>query len=231
MNTPIYERLVQERGFSEVQKKALELIRKGSLILEIGCSSGFLTCFLRENLNCQIDAVEKDMEAAKKAKKFARRLVVGSIEDENILKQVTDQYDYILLLDVFEHLAGPEKVLKALRKNLKTDGKILASTPNIASWPSRKDLFLKGKFEYEESGLFDRTHIHFFTYKTFIKLFEEVGFIPISVYPEIIRLPFQLTLQKIPFVGTRLFSGFYTKMASLFPNLAYFHFLIEAKRQ
>jgi len=231
MSTPIYERLVKEHGFSEVQRRALKLIKKNSLILEIGCSSGFLTRFLRENLNCQIDAVEKDMEVAEKAKRFARRMIAGSIEDEGALRQITDQYDYILLLDVLEHLFNPEKVLKALRKNLKKDGKILASTPNIASWPSRKDLFLKGKFEYEESGLFDRTHIHFFTYKTFIKLFEEVGFTAISVYPEIIRLPFQLTLQKIPFVGTRLFSGFYTKMASLFPNLAYFHFLIEAKRQ
>ncbi|OGD86115.1 hypothetical protein A2Z23_00455 [Candidatus Curtissbacteria bacterium RBG_16_39_7] len=229
MNTPIYEILVREHGFSEVQKKALELIKKDSFILEIGCSSGFITRFLKENLNCRVDAIEKDVEVVKKAKEFARKIIVGSIEDEDILKQVTDQYDYILLLDVLEHLFNSEKVLKTLRKNLRKNGKILASTPNITSWPARKDLFLKGKFEYEESGLFDRTHIHFFTYKTFIRLFEESGFTIIAVHPEIIRLPLQLTLQKIPILGTYFFSGFYKKMASFFPNLAYFHFLIEAK--
>jgi 2-polyprenyl-3-methyl-5-hydroxy-6-metoxy-1,4-benzoquinol methylase len=229
MSTPIYERLVKKHGFSEVQKRALELIKKGSMILEIGCSSGFLTRFLKENQNCQIDAVEKDGKAAEKAKKYTRRIIVGSIEDERILRQIEERHDYILLLDVLEHLYNPEKVLKLLQKNLKKEGKILASTPNIASWPSRKDLFLKGKFEYEESGLFDKTHIHFFTYQTFVKLFEEAGFKVIAVYPEIIRLPLQLTLTKIPVIGTYFFTSFYKKMASLFPNLAYFHFLVAAQ--
>jgi len=231
MTIPVYEELVKKHGFSEVQKKALGLVRENSLVLEIGCSSGYITRFLAEKLKCKIDAVEKEIDAAEKARKFTRRLIVSSIEDKNTLLQVTDQYDYILLLDVLEHLTDPEMIVKSLRKNLKEDGEILASTPNIASWPSRKDLFFKGKFEYEESGLFDRTHIHFFTYKTFIKLFEESGLSVTSVYPGIIHLPFQLTLQRVPIIGTYFFSSFYTKISSFFPNLGYFHFLIVAKKK
>jgi len=231
MTVPIYEKLVSKHGFSGVQKKALELIKKESVILEVGCSSGYLTKALKENLNCKIDAVEIDTKVVKKAKKFTRKLVAGSIEADNVLKQIDGKYDYILLLDVLEHLSNPEKVLRNLKNNLKKNGKVLASTPNIASWPSRKDLFLKGKFEYEDSGLFDRSHIHFFTYKTFVGLFKKAGFSITSIYPAVIHLPLQITLQKIQFIGEYFFRSFYNMIANLFPNLAYFHFLIEAKRK
>jgi hypothetical protein len=49
------------------------------------------------------------------------------------------------------------------------------AVPNIATWQIRSRLFFRGDFEYQETGIMDRTHVHFFTYKTFHALLEKQG--------------------------------------------------------
>ena len=60
-----------------------------------------------------------------------------------------DQFDYILILDVIEHLKNPENFLVELKKKLKNNSKaeVLISTPNIAFFVMRF-MLLFGKFNY-----------------------------------------------------------------------------------
>jgi predicted SAM-dependent methyltransferase len=58
-----------------------------------------------------------------------------------------NSFDYILFLDVIEHLFYPEQLIavKELKRVLKPGGKIILSVPNLAHLASRISFFFKGK--------------------------------------------------------------------------------------
>lgn len=225
----IYQKLVTEKGFSPAQKKILSLVKEGE-VLEIGASSGFMT---REfvKTGSVVDVVEKDPIAAKMAGKSARSVFVGSIEDQALQQKINgqynDQYDVVICADVLEHLIDPEKVLLYLKTKIKKTGRIIISLPNIAFWDARVNL-LKGRFDYQESGLMDKTHLRFYTYRGFQKILQDLGFKIINVYPTEGRIPLEYTLRKIPLLGS-LIQLFKPKIMTLFPNLTLYHYVIQAK--
>lgn len=161
-------------------KWAYDKIKKESKILEIGSSNGRLTKHLKEELNCSVDIIEINAEAGASAKKFARKAYLGSEEgDIESLKCIQslgeETYDYIVLLDVLEHLLKPEVVLQQLKDHLNDNGSILISIPNIAHNSIIINL-MQNKFEYTELGILDNTHLHFFTNSSFKELVENLGF-------------------------------------------------------
>lgn len=161
-------------------KWAYDKIKKESKILEIGSSNGRLTKHLKEELNCSVDIIEINAEAGASAKKFARKAYLGSEEgDIESLKCIQslgeETYDYIVLLDVLEHLLKPEVVLQQLKVHLNDNGSILISIPNIAHNSIIINL-MQNKFEYTELGILDNTHLHFFTNSSFKELVENLGF-------------------------------------------------------
>lgn len=81
----------------------------------------------------------------------------------------------ILFLDVLEHCRWPADVLKRVQEVLNPGGFIIASIPNVANWSVRINL-LMGRFEYEQLGLPDETHLRFFTVKSACRLFETAGY-------------------------------------------------------
>lgn len=222
----IYERLIKKHGFSPAQRIILSIVLGGE-VLEIGSSSGYMTKeFVKKG--CVVDIVESNENDAKKADKVAQHVFSGSIEDEEIQRQITGRYDTIVCADVLEHLVDPKKVLLFLKRKLKNLGQILISIPNIAFWDMRLEL-LKGRFEYKESGLLDKTHLRFYTYDSFLKLLRDTGFKIIKIYPAEGRIPFEYTLRKIPILGQLLLKLLKPKIMQSFPNLTYYHYVVQAK--
>jgi len=128
--------------------QAVQLITPSSTVLEIGCATGYIGKFLKEKRGCKMLAVEIDKEAAELAKPYYEKIIVGDIEDEKTLEQLPAKFfDYILCMNVLEHLKEPEKVLVNLKKFLKSDGYLIAGIPNVAHWSIRFKLLL-GNFDY-----------------------------------------------------------------------------------
>lgn len=157
---------------------AFEKILEGSRVLELGSAGGTLTKSLLEKKKCAVDIVELDEEDGKKAAQYAIKSVIGKEGNLNsnvwysILEK--EKYDYIVVLDVLEHLMNPEYTLKNAVKLLKPDGKILLSIPNLAHNAVIIEL-LKNNFPYTKLGLLDNTHVHFFAYETICKMIQNVG--------------------------------------------------------
>jgi hypothetical protein len=88
-----------------------------------------------------------------------------------------DQFDYVLLLDVIEHLPSPETFVDALRRARKRDKapQVILSTGNVAFVLTRLMLLL-GYFNYGARGILDLTHTRLFTFSSFRELFEQAGF-------------------------------------------------------
>ncbi len=95
---------------------------------------------------------------------------------------ITDPFDYVLCGDVLEHLRRPEQTLRWVRSLLRPSGKLVASLPNSGHAWVRLNVLL-GRFPKDERGLFDRTHLHFFTLAGWRELFASAGFRLESIEP------------------------------------------------
>jgi len=159
--------------------KIIKLIAPYKDVLEFGPAFGRMTRYLHDYLKCNVDIVELDQESGKHAAEFSRTACVG--EDEGDIekfeweKKLGDsKYDYIIFADVLEHLHHPEKVLCVCKELLKEGGCILCSVPNVAH-PSIIISLWNNDFTYNDVGLLDNTHVHFFTKSTFLTMVEQCG--------------------------------------------------------
>jgi len=152
---------------------ALELVPPGSRVLDLGCAGGYVGASLRQQKNCRVTGVDM----------FP--LGPGVELDAFVLQDLNDgipplnfsNFDYVLLLDVIEHLSSPEQFIERLRQALKLAPatKLLVSTANIGFFINRLMLLL-GQFNYGKRGILDLTHARLFTFESFRRLFEQGGF-------------------------------------------------------
>lgn len=159
-----------------VHGEILRQVPAGTKVLDIGCSSGYLDKYLTEENKCRVTGIEIDKEAAEVAGKYCEKIIVGDIENSDILTQIKDKFDVIILGDVLEHLVNPDVLLKKIKYFLTDKTIILVSVPNIAYWRIRLGL-LFGRFSYTEKGILDRSHLRFFSRKTAEKMMSDAGYI------------------------------------------------------
>lgn len=225
----IYEELHKKYSFSPTQQEILKIVGENKVVLEIGSSTGYMTKVFLDN-GCTVDVVEISEEAISKVPKSARRIINMSIEDDSV-DDLLGNYDFIIMADVLEHLVFPDRVLKKLTNISTADTKLIISLPNIASWVMRKQLFFNGDFNYQESGLLDKTHLHFYTVDTLPGILEENGWKTEKVTGTITRIPLEGAISKIPILGWIFQKFMYQGLVEKYKNLTYFHFLVVASKR
>ena len=154
--------------------KILSMIPAGSTVLDVGCSSGNLGRELMAQKQCIVDGIELDPGDATIAAKSLRHVWVFNIEDAEAVKQLNKKYDVIIFADVLEHLVDPASTLKRVKGLLKPNGSIVFSIPNMAHVSIRLAL-LRGEFRHTETGIVDKTHLHFYDLDEVKRVFHEAG--------------------------------------------------------
>ncbi|WP_445718537.1 class I SAM-dependent methyltransferase [Flavobacterium sp.] len=166
--------------FSNIRHDLLELLNesdKNLKVMEIGAAYGETLYYLK-NKGIASEVVGVDIYEDKINKenyKNIDRFIFGNIEDIDF-PEYYNYFDLILLPDVLEHLIEPKKVLSKVHKYLKQDGVIFVSMPNVRHYSALNKIFIKGDFGYEESGIFDTTHLRFYCRKNIKELLESSGF-------------------------------------------------------
>jgi len=166
--------------FSNIRKDLINLIdanAKDLKILEVGAAYGETLYYLKQN-GIAAEVVGVDIFEDTKNKQNYKpldRFIFGDIEKIE-LPEYIQHFDLILLPDVLEHLFEPKSVLETLKKYLKEDGKIIVSMPNIRYYSALYKIVFKGDFKYEESGIFDYTHVRFYCRKNIQELLETAGY-------------------------------------------------------
>lgn len=152
-----------------------ELVNTNSQrILDVGCGSGVMANELKQKLNAEVWGIELFEDAARKASAKLDKVILGKVEDA--IEQLPDNYfDTIIFADVLEHLVDPYQVIEVIKNKLRKNGEIIASIPNVRHWTVIKNL-IEGKWDYENAGLLDKTHLRFFTLKSAAELFVNAGF-------------------------------------------------------
>ena len=152
------------RGYGSHQA-ILEMVRVGTRVLDVGCASGYLMEHLRDTKNCHCVGIEPNPEAADQAAALGFEVIpAGALDAVSLIVQ-SSQFDHIVFGDVLEHMVEPLQVLEQYRSLLSPDGTIIVSLPNIVSLRARVRITC-GIWRYEEMGIFDRTHLRFYTIRT-----------------------------------------------------------------
>lgn len=156
-------------------------------VLEIGCDCGATLFDIKQIYpHAKIIGCDINENALKVAACVCDQVFTSNIDTDD-LPLPENSVDYIIFGDVLEHLRDPEAVLIKIQKNLKANGHVIASIPNLMNISVIKQL-LHGDFTYADMGLLDRTHIHFFTYNEMLRMFFRAGYQPKDVSSVLINL-------------------------------------------
>lgn len=77
---------------------------------------------------------------------------------------------------MLEHIIEPLPVLEKVKQMVKQEGEIIISVPNIRHFSAFVKIFIKGNFEYQDSGIFDFTHMRFYCKSDLIRLVEKANY-------------------------------------------------------
>lgn len=149
--------------------------RPAPVVLDIGCGAGANAREIRRLApEATIVGIEPNPEGARLARAVADEVFEGTLE--RWLEAEHDRrFDAVILSDVVEHIADPLALLRRLNEHPGTRvAGWLVSVPNYAVWYNRLRT-LAGSFSYSWSGLYDRTHLRFFTRRSVKELLERAG--------------------------------------------------------
>lgn len=169
-----YKTVVDTRVRNSSHSVIVDMVAEGSTVLDVGCASGYLGAALAER-GCDVSGVEVDVVDAEEARTRLSRVEVADLE-RTPLDEVFEpgSFDHVVLGDVLEHLRDPRAVLAAAQRLLRPGGSVVLSVPNVAHGSLRLAL-LQGRWDYQDTGLLDRTHVSFFTYDTLMATVHDAG--------------------------------------------------------
>jgi glycosyltransferase involved in cell wall biosynthesis len=181
-------RYVSRFEFESPHTLALEVVEPGSKVLDLGCAGGYVGAELRKR-GCQVTGIDV-FPLAERVELDA--FYQHDLNDPRLPVEVAD-FDYVLLLDVVEHLRSPERFMEELADAMKLnpETKLVLSTGNVAFALTRL-LLLAGQFNYGKRGILDLTHTRLFTFATLRRLLDGAGFQLLTVRG--IPAPFRLAL-------------------------------------
>jgi SAM-dependent methyltransferase len=197
-----YAALVAEHGLSPAHRLLLDAVPDGARVLDVGCATGYLAAELAAR-GCRVTGVEADPIAAEHACAHCEAVVIGDVEEAACRAELgaLAPFEVVLCGDVLEHLRDPWSALAAMAALVAPGGALVLSVPNVAHWTGRRAL-ARGRFPYADHGLFDRTHLRFFTRASAWELAESAGlrvvqerFAPAPI-PMQARLPALRTLER-----------------------------------
>jgi 2-polyprenyl-3-methyl-5-hydroxy-6-metoxy-1,4-benzoquinol methylase len=144
---------------------------RGRRLLDVGAAHGYLAGELRSQ-GFQVTGLEADSVLGEEAAKHCDEFVLLDLDGP--LPGFNRSFDVMVFGDVLEHLKDPETVLREFVRHLSDNGEVIISLPNVANIYVRLNL-LFGRFDYQDRGLLDKTHLHFFTSKTFRQFISDAG--------------------------------------------------------
>jgi len=143
--------------------------------LDVGCANGVFAHSLFSVGFREVWGVEPNGECARHAATRLTGVIAAPFPNAETAEH--GAFDLIVFGDSLEHLQDPWTSLDAARKLLSNDGVLILSVPNVAHYSVVLPL-LRGRWDYADSGLLDRTHLHFFTPQSIVKTVLDAGLAP-----------------------------------------------------
>ena len=145
------------------------------LLLDLGCGFGALGAKVNSEYGAHCYGIESNTAAESILSRNFFKHWIANVEDFDF-NAIDVKFDCIVLADVLEHLVDPWVLMGRVKELLAKDGVVIVSIPNIRNLNVIASLILKGRWEYRDSGILDRTHLRFFTKYEMKSMFIASGF-------------------------------------------------------
>jgi len=163
-----------ESARADVQRHVPRTARS---ILELGCSSGTLGAALKARQPVSVLGVEINPAYAADAAELLDRVVQTSAESFVAGEKPHEApFDCLIAADVLEHLVDPWGTLRAAGRWVRPGGLAVVSLPNVLYWRAMQRVLNEQRWPRDDEGIFDRTHIRWFSWRDAEQLVAETGF-------------------------------------------------------
>lgn len=153
-------------------------VRPHAKVLDAGCACGALAQALNRDKGCKVHGLDYNPESVAYGKSLGVFERVECCDLNNLtaagFPEYAGAFDYVVCGDVLEHLINPAAALAVLKTYLRPDGEMIISLPNVAHGSIKANLLLDD-FTYTDLGILDKTHLHFYTWRSITVFLAENG--------------------------------------------------------
>jgi glycosyltransferase involved in cell wall biosynthesis len=155
-------------GFVSSQSFAVEWCRPGAAVLQLGMGHANVATELRAR-GCEVTAIDFAENEFAGASTTPAAAAIPQLP-RNISQ------DYVLLMDLIEHVHDPEAFMDQLRRKVAGQQReVIVTAANVAFFVTRAMLAL-GQFNYSKKGILGLGHRRLFTFKSLRALLEQAGY-------------------------------------------------------
>lgn len=172
-----YENYWRMRGYHSFQPRyriITDIVAPDSTVLDIGCGEGLLLAHLSQVRSIKGLGLDISSEAVRIARERAVQAEVADI----LTWRLDEEYDYIIISEVLEHLPTPEDVIAKVCGHFRRA--LIVSIPNIGYYPHRLRL-LFGRFPLQW-GFHPAEHLRYWTVVDFKQWIRSFGLEVTAVY-------------------------------------------------
>jgi 2-polyprenyl-3-methyl-5-hydroxy-6-metoxy-1,4-benzoquinol methylase len=184
IDTPYHDKIDPWSSHSLI-RDWLKAFPPNTRVLDVGTATGTLGRMC-QGWNLRLRGLEPNPVWVEQARPFYSEILTGTLED--IPDEFLTGHQVVVCADVLEHMPAPQTALCRLVALQPAGAIFMISVPNIANLYVRLALLL-GHFDYTDRGILDRTHLHFFTRRTFRAFLQEAGLAIQHIQPTPIPLP------------------------------------------
>lgn len=112
-------------------------------VLDLGCGNGDYAKRLKD---LGFDVVAGDIDRTRF--RYKNEIEFRHCDITKEIPFYTNHFDYVLLLEVIEHLRNPYLVMPEINRIIKNNGSLIMSIPNILNLKSRLRFLFEGAYEY-----------------------------------------------------------------------------------
>lgn len=145
-------------------------------VLDVGCGAGSSASWYRGHGTREIVGIEIDPASAALAGDVLDRVICGPVE--TAVHELEGRFDLVVCADVLEHLVDPWSIIHELGRLAGPETVLAISMPNIRFLPALVRIGLGRGFAYEDHGIFDVTHLRFFTRQDMERALRSGGWVP-----------------------------------------------------
>lgn len=182
-------RAIQSRGryYGHERPEVAALVPASARrVVDVGCGGGGLGHALKQaRPELEVRGIEIVPEQAARARTVLDDAIVGTAEGD--MPDAWPRPDCVIFADVLEHLVDPWAALRTWHDRLAPGGTIVVSLPNVGHREVVGGM-LRGRWDYKDAGVLDRTHLRFFTRETGVEMLESTGF-RVSHVGRVVDLP------------------------------------------
>ena len=167
------ERAARAAAYERARPEILAYVpRAAARVLDLGCATGTTGAALKQRQAVEVVGVEREPAYAEEARERLDEIITADVEalDPGDL----GRFDALIAADVLEHLVDPWAALRRYARLLQPGGTAVVSLPNVGHWSTYAYL-LRGTWPRKPEGIFDATHLRWFTLADATALLAQAG--------------------------------------------------------